>query len=199
MGAMVTAYKKPGDNLIKKEIESKQHTLEMLEDLRQYNVENNISYEKQLELEYMGMLEAQIWAINNCLTKVHQKEPLSYDDYCQLGMMTELLEEWRELKGQPVDFAELQSFFNSDYHRSVPVVDIKATLAAKMVTSDAKIQHGDAMDVGQLSAVTPYCDYIVTDRKMKNRIIELGIDRKYNTRVLYIGDLEELIDLINAL
>jgi len=51
---------------------------------------------------------------------------------------------------------------------------------------------GDSMDVELLSAAIPLCQYVLTDKKMENRIKRLGIDQKWKTKVFSMSTVEGL-------
>jgi len=84
-------------------------------------------------------------------------------------------------------------FINSDYYKSVPAVDISARIWAHKITSRNPIESGDYMDIDQISPILPYCNFVFTDRKMKNLILNFGFDDKYKTKVYCMKDLDELV------
>jgi hypothetical protein len=69
---------------------------------------------------------------------------------------------------------------------------IKSQLNAKLVTDNRVTESGDSMDVKHLSLAIPLAHLVLTDRKMANRIIELGIDREWNTSVFSESTIDNL-------
>lgn len=198
-GLITTAFMKPRLKQLKMEREAKYRTIAMLEDLRKEKISEGVNFENQLEEEYLGMIQAGNYAIWNCLSKMKAGITLNYNDYSQLEIIMQPYTEWQRLKGQPPGLDGLYAFLNSDEYKMIPSIDIYAKLSAEIITGNSKIQSGDAMDIKQLSAIIPYSDYVVTDKKMKNRLVKLGIDKKYGTKIFYIGDLEELIEILDSL
>lgn len=198
-GLITTAFMPPQLGQIEMEIKTKSRTKAMLENLRRDRISKGINYETQLEEEYQGKFQAGNYSICKCLSKIKAGINLSYEDYSQLEIIAQPYAEWERLNGQPAGLDGLFAFLNSDEYKLIPYVDIYARLTAKIITGNTEILSGDVMDINQLSAVIPYCNYVVTDRKMKNRLIELGIDKKYQTKIFYIGDLEEIIEILDSL
>jgi len=58
----------------------------------------------------------------------------------------------------------------------------QAIFLQKIITGKKKVQKGDSYDVGNLSSVLPYCDYVLTDGTMKKLIQSMEIDKKYRYR-----------------
>ncbi|MGG4106951.1 hypothetical protein AAXB25_23930 [Paenibacillus lautus] len=88
-------------------------------------------------------------------------------------------------------------FLKSDHYKQLPSVYINAYMVADLFTSKRKLlEIGDPTDISNLSTLLPYCDYILTDRAQMNRIRRLELDKKYNTKVFSLSNINELfIDL----
>lgn len=198
-GFIVSAFMKTRPKQVEIETQTKLITRDMLEDLRRSNIQDRISFEEQLEDEYQAIVKAGDWAIRNCLSKIQRGLTLTVNDIAQLDIINRPYLEWERLNGRPEGLEGLHEFINSEAFKMIPYIDIHARLCAKVMTGNSIIQTGDAMDINQLSTVLPYCNYIVTDRKMKNRIVELSLHEKYDTKVYYIGDYREIIEQLEAL
>lgn len=70
---------------------------------------------------------------------------------------------------------------------------------AKILTSRDPIKTGHKMDIYHASSSLPYVDIFITDNYMKNLIRKLKLDEMYNTKVLYIGDINELEIIFNKI
>lgn len=47
--------------------------------------------------------------------------------------------------------------------------------------------------------MAPYCNMILTDRKMRNRIYDLSIHIDYDVKILALKDYDVLMDYIQAI
>ncbi|MBT9555756.1 MAG: hypothetical protein IV100_06985 [Myxococcales bacterium] len=102
---------------------------------------------------------------------------------------------WRRISGGIEGFRE---FIASGHYKAIPAVDIYANLYADVLTGGA-IDDGDATDIDHLASVIPYCNYVLTDKKMRRRVRRLGLDSKYGTQVFAMADTVELISELEAL
>lgn len=69
---------------------------------------------------------------------------------------------------------------------------ISSQLHAKLVTDNRPIDDGDSIDVAHLSLAIPAAHFVLTDRRMANRITELGIDTEWNATVFSESTIESL-------
>lgn len=178
---------------------SKSETIEKIEQLRQEKISKGITFEQQLIDEYTGRLQAGIYALRNWIDKTYSGIFPTIEETYQAQILIRPLAEWGRLQGKPEGVEGLVRFLFSETYKGIPIIEISTKLWAKLTTSPTPIQSGDSMDVLQLSAVIPYCDYVITDKKMKNRIVDLGIDKKYNTKIFCMKDFENLMDELESL
>jgi hypothetical protein len=65
---------------------------------------------------------------------------------------------------------------------------------ARNTNKSRKIEPNDFYDLNALAAAIPYCDIVVTEREWANILIDNGIDKLYDTIILYeVEKLEELL------
>lgn len=169
-----------------KAIKRKADTIQELELLRIDRVEKKISFEQQLQIEYRGVLQA----MDVVLEEVRSGK-CDFNKY--MAIIGDNLCMWDEISGNAHDMKGLVEFFMSEYYRVMPVNDIKAKLFARIITETTPIETGDAMDISNISTLAPYCNMMLTDRRMKNRTRALGIDKLYNVKVYSIQDIDEII------
>jgi hypothetical protein len=100
--------------------------------------------------------------------------------------------EWRHLTNKFSDWEGLCNFLVSDHFFELPAVKISSQLCAKLATDSRPIEFGDSMDVNHLSMAIPLAHFVLTDRKMANRIKNLEIDRDWNAKVYSESTIEEL-------
>lgn len=74
---------------------------------------------------------------------------------------------------------------------NIPSLDVKFRLMSLMSVYSKVEEPGDHIDLMRLSTGLPVSDYLFTDKKRKNEILESGLDRKYGTKV-YCGTAEDL-------
>lgn len=163
----------------------KEHTFNELSKVADGIKQRGTPFRKQLEYECSAdaKMLAEAFGISN--TGSVSSDPISADTNQLWGRR--LLSIWENAGGIPSGPEGLFSFMNSDEYKSLPYVNIRSTLLAA-VTTESRIQSGDAKDVIQLSAVLPYCDYVITDKKMKARLETERLADSYGTKVRYVGD-----------
>ncbi|MCR8843432.1 hypothetical protein NQ117_07030 [Paenibacillus sp. SC116] len=195
-GLIISAYSEVTKTEIQERTKRKEVVLGQLNELRQTLLDTGVTYEQQLQTEYAGVIQAIRVVIEKMRDKLMRGLSISTEDYDQISIITELERTW----GQVTDSREgLIEFLQSDCYKQIPFVDIASKLFAKIVTSITPVVSGDSMDVEHISTVLPYSDIIVTDRKMKNRIVQLGLDKKYEARVFCLNDIENILSEIEKL
>jgi hypothetical protein len=164
-------------------IKEKKQTNEQIETLRQDRVSKGITYEQQLEQELIGQLQAMDQAQKQFGNKIMTGAVPALKDFLQLEIIwMKPLQFWKECSGDQENLEEFVKFFNSNFWQSMPKIDISSKLWAKITTSTTKVKSGDSMDIEQLASVIPYCNFVITDRKMKGRITNFEIDKTYHTK-----------------
>jgi len=171
--------------------ETRRGMLTHCEDLRQKNVAKGRSYDEQFALEKRAFIDsmadfARSFAEKLVSGKIKFWEYFAFDGY------ERYFREWHRLTGKLSDWEGLGGFFTSDYFYQLPIVRISSQLYAKLVTDNRPIEPGDSMDVKHLSMAIPMAHFVLTDRKMANRITGLGIDREWNSRVFSESTIDDL-------
>lgn len=181
-----------------KQLEAKGKFHKNYENLRQSKVNDGLTYEEALEIEYLDELQIIEYA-KHLYFKLLNGEILSQSDFERMRIYFEKKRDWEVYGCVPKSFEGLKKFLRSDYYKSIPNVDISSKLFAKIWTSPKKIESGDTKDIKYLSIIIPYYDYVVTDKKMKNFISDLELDTKYDTRVFCLRNFEQLFNEIEIL
>lgn len=161
----------------------------LLENARQLNVRDNLTYEEELIKEYQGLIQATVIAFKN-----YQKTGY----FSKIIHFLQPLKEWGNIRGNSADITGLIKFLLSEHYKSIPNVEIESKLYAKILTGP-KIETGDSMDINHLATMIPYNHFIIADNKMKNRIVELKIDKKFGTRVFSIKDYDEIEKVLSKI
>jgi hypothetical protein len=106
---------------------------------------------------------------------------------------------WEELKGQPSGVDGLNSFFRSRYFNNLPTPRIHNQLGAELLTGGQPILPGDVMDVQLMGVAIPVSHFVLTDKKVSERIKRLGIDREWDTEVFSMSEIDSLFRRLKAL
>lgn len=174
-------------------------TIEKIEELRQKLIAQGVSYEEQLEEEYKGIIHAYISVLEEWRNIFASEEEPTIEEFFRFQLISEPLLEWERYHGIPNGYEGLIQFYLSDVYKKIPNIDISCRLITGLVTSGTPIKSGDIMDIDQLSTVIPYVDYVITDKVMRNKIIQLGIEQKYNTKIWCMRDFESIIEELRKL
>lgn len=152
------------------------------------------NFQKQLELERRGVAKLAQDVIlkfkNGDLTEWH---PL----YCELIKKPSLY-----LKSRMTNIVDLEStvtdFYESSYYTNLPVNDISFTLFAEKLCGNEKLKQGDQTDIDNISAFLPYVNYMIIDKSMADKVNKHKLGEKYNTRIIRLKELDEVIEAAEA-
>ena len=161
------------------------------EQLRLKNVARGKTYKKQFEFELRSFIDSMADFFRSFNSKLVAGE-VEFWEYLAFDGYTRYFQEWHRLTGKFPDWEGMGAFFISDYFYGLPVVRISSQLHAKLVTDNRSIESGDSMDVKHLSMAIPLAHFVLTDRTMANRIMELEIDREWNTKVFSESTIDDL-------
>jgi hypothetical protein len=161
------------------------------EQLRLKNVARGRKYEEQFAFEQRSFVDSMADFARSFKDKLASGKIEFWEYFASLGYEG-YFRQWRRLTGKFADWEGLGTFFTSDYYYQLPAVRISSQLHAKLVTDDRPIEPGDSMDVKHLSMAVPLAHFVLTDRKMANRITELGIDREWNAKVFCESTIDGL-------
>ncbi|TYB30550.1 MAG: hypothetical protein FXF47_08630 [Candidatus Mcinerneyibacterium aminivorans] len=169
------------------------------EEIRKKKIEKGISYEEELTKEYEGYSNGYLRKYYNYLEKLLKGENTTINDFFNAEPVLRLLNIWDKYGGNPEGIKGIENFFESKYFKSIPYVDISSKLYSYLMTSRNKIKSGDSMDVDQISAVLPYCNFVFVDKKMAHILKDLEIDKKYNTKVFSTTNFDNFIEALTNL
>jgi hypothetical protein len=161
------------------------------EALRCENKARNRTYSEQLVLEQRAFIDSMVDFSRSFRKRYMTGNVAPWEYFAYLGYES-YFTEWKRLTNKFADWEGLCNFFISDYFYSLPAQKISSQLHAKLVTDNRSIEPGDSMDVKHLSLTIPAAHFVLTDRKMANRISELEIDREWTTSVFCESTIEDL-------
>jgi len=170
----------------------KKTLLDSLNEQRKRNVEAGFGFEEQLEVEYMGELQALLILNKQFLSGQFRDEHEQINAVFGVINLIQQLQMWEECSGDPNDVSGLFQFYESQFYRSMPSTDISCNLTARLMIDKQNIRSGDIMDINHISAMMPYSDLFITDKAMSTFLRGKKYDEKYNTRICYIGDTQRI-------
>ena len=168
------------------------------EQLRQEFVANRKTYEQQLQDEQRGYADALVYKIEEFDKKIIAGVSNFWDFMDVQGFLMYRLY-WRELGGKPEGREGVHAFFCSSYFNYLPVPRIHGQLGADLLTGNQPILSGDPMDVELLSVAVPVSHFVLTDRRMSERLKRLGIDQEWRTEVYSMSDIDTLFERLERL
>lgn len=81
---------------------------------------------------------------------------------------------------------------------NIPTLDIRTSLEALSSIYSKNITPNDQIDFMRIINGLPISNILLTDKKRKSEILEIGLDKKYNVKI-YSGVQTDLIELIKEL
>ena len=190
-----------GDILFGEEYQrnNKQMLLNKLNAQREKNVARNISFEEQLEAEFKGNLEAFTIQLQQFYTNSFEGEDDQFNATSGAITFNKQLRMWESYSGKSHDIPGLIQFYHSAYYRSMPLANLSSNLYAKIMIDKQPIRSGDVMDIKHIYTLMPYADLFITDKAMSAFLKSKEYDKKYNTKVCYIGDIDQMKEFFQNL
>ena len=170
-----------------------------MEKQRKKNVESKVTFEKQLELEYVGELEALFELQKQFLSVQFKNDDDQLNAACGTINLSRQLKIWKSLTGKGLDYHGLIGFYKSDHHKSMPYTNISCNLFARLMTDKQSIRSGDAKDIEHASTLLPYSNLFITDKAMSNLLKMRKFDKLYNLAICYIGDTKIIDEFFSRL
>lgn len=190
-----------GDILFGEEYQrkNKEKLLNSLNAQRERNVESNTSFEKQLEAEYRGNLDALTIQLKQFYTNTFKGEDDQFNVTSGAITFSHQLKMWEDCSGKSFDIIGFTNFYQSAHYRNMPLSDLSCNLYAKMMIDKQPIRSGDAMDAKHIYTLMPYADLFITDKVMSAFLKSKKYDEKYNTKICYIGNTDKIKEFFQNL
>ena len=99
---------------------------------------------------------------------------------------------WKRLGGD-ADPRRLIDFYNSDFYKNLPHVDIWSRLTGQKMVIGSQIKRSDIADMHNIEFYMPYTNIMVLDRAMRGLVKDLKLDSKYDVNVIPLTGLEDLL------
>lgn len=190
-GRIIVSVHGAPPQLVEMRRKNKCETITKWEELRRENVAKRQSYEQQFALEQRAYVDTMADMVRAFQEKVKQGTA-TFMDFMGVWGYNLYIKKWYGLTQRWADWEGICNFFISDYFYELPIMKIRSQLYADLMTREQPIESGDSMDVQHLSIAIPGCHYVLTDRKMANRVARLGIAEPWDTRVFSMANCEEL-------
>jgi hypothetical protein len=189
---------KDAEMLARREV-AKAEVQRMWEALRQEFVAKKRTYEQQLQEEQRGYADALVQKVQEFEQKIGCG--VAPDFWELMGVQGFLMFKisWRELGGRPLGLEGIHKYFCSSYFNNLPVPRIRAQLGADLLTGNQPILPGDMMDVELLSIAIPVAQFVLTDKKMSDRIKRHRIDTDWGSEVYSMSDIDGLFERLETL
>lgn len=184
--------------ILKRRADAKIEIASKWEQLRNELVSKGQTYEKQLELEQRGYWDGMIEIIRKFETYMVSGQYNFWDFMAATGPLL-YRTYWRELGGQPPGWEGVDKFFRSTHFTELPLPFISCRLGADLLTGNEPIAASDPMDVELLSVALPVAHYVLTDRRMEQRIKELSLDKYCGTAVYSMPTIDGLFAQLEGL
>lgn len=192
----VHVYFPPNKRLVDLHKSSKQIIKDEQEVIRQRCVDLGITREAQLERELMADLDIIRYAEKRMNELAEANKELTFSELEQFAELRLPLTWWNHLDGKPSGLIGLANFYASARHKNIPTIDISSNLYAYALTSESPISGSDYIDIQFVAAYLPYADLMLVDKRTKNTVIQLGLDKKYQSEVYCQKDIPALIGKI---
>lgn len=180
-----------GAELLKRRADAKAETAAKWEELRQKLVASGRTYEQQLELEQRGYADTILDTIRKFELNLSAGH-LNFWEFMGVAGPYKYERWWHQLGAQPQGWVGVHSFFCSTYFNELPLEFIGCRLCADLVIGNQPIAPGDPMDVELLSVAIPVAHYVLTDRRMEQRIKRLGLETRWATAVFSMSSIDGL-------
>jgi hypothetical protein len=169
------------------------------EALRQEFVGEKRTYDQQLAEEQRGYADAVAQRVEEFDQKIRDGIAPGFWGFMGAEGFLMFRAYWGQLNGQPPGMRGVRDYFCSPYLNNLPTPRIRAQLGADLLTGNQPILSGDIMDVEMLSIAIPASHFVLTDKKMAERIRRRGIDAVWGAKVYSLSDSEALVAQLEAL
>lgn len=169
------------------------------ETLRHEFVAENRTYDQQLQEERRGYADALVYKVQEFEQKLASGTAPGFWEFMGVEGFLMFKVYWRDLGGNPPGLEGVHHYFCSRHFHRLPVPQIRIQLGADLLTGSQEILSGDMMDVEMLSVAIPVSHFVLTDKKMAERIKRRQIHSDWGAEVFSMSDIEMLFGRLEAL
>ena len=161
-----------------------------LEKQRKKNLQAKVTFEKWIEMEYLGELNSLFSLQRRFLSGRFENQNDKMNAFSGVIELSQRLLFWKEITGKAFDFENFINFHKSSHYKSMPFTYISCSCNAKIMTDKQKIRSGDLMDIKHAATLLPFSDLYITDKAMSTFFNKRKFNELYNTTICFIGDTE---------
>lgn len=186
---------------IDKRKKTKKELAEEFEALRKQKIKLNIKFADWVKHEKLGTYDAILNTIKTAIPKIAQQEPLTEEETNGLQLMGDYLAYYSHYAKRDATPKDVMDFLKSDYHGTIPYIDIQSGLFASLLTQTGLVKETDNFDFHQTSQMLPFSTYFLTDSSLKHRLTTnpLAYDKQYGIKIYSMKEIRVLISLLSKL
>jgi len=174
--------------------DSNKRLIKIQNESREMNVEQGKTFEDQFASEIEGEIQAVVKMARDFADGKVEDERDEFNKMAACINLNHKLLAWEDISGKANDIEGLISFHKSDYYIECPYVKLQCSLYAKIMIDPQPIKSGDPMDITHISTLMPFSDLFITDKHWSTFLNRQSYNEKYDTRLAYVGDTEEIND-----
>ncbi|MHB8362397.1 MAG: hypothetical protein ACYDBX_02155 [Patescibacteria group bacterium] len=151
------------------------------------NIKNKETFEDRLRTERLYHVDK----IGDIHEKMYKNKKATREDEIEIKQFILKPFEWfieysdnLKVTDPKEQIIELKKFFSSEYFFNIPFIDIRLQLTSDLMMGNEIISPSDYQDIHEISAIMPYAQYMIVDKRMTHRIKKLNLDKKYNTKLI---------------
>ena len=178
---------------------TKAELVRFLNETREKNIKENVSFERQFELESMGELDALFQLQGQMFRGVFSGEMEEMNAFWGTLNLRGRLQRWSVLSGRENDIDGYISFYKSEHNRNCPFQNLTSNLYAKIMTDPQAIKTGDMVDIQHIASLMPFSDLFITDKAWNAFLNTKRYDSAYMTNICYVGDTAKIDRFFDSL
>lgn len=186
---------------IDKRKKTKQELANEFESLRKEKIKLKIKFADWVKHEKLGTHDAILNTLKTSIPKIAKQEALTEEESNGLQLMGDYLAYYSHYAKRDATPKDVMDFLKSEYHGSVPYIDIQSGLFASLLTQSGVVKDTDNFDFHQAGQMLPFSTYFLTDSSLKHRLTTnpLAYDKKYGVKIYSIREIKELIEELSKL
>ena len=171
------------------------------EQLRKEKRINNIKFREWVKQEQLGTYYVILNTIKNTVPKISRREALTENENNGLQILSEYFSDFVHYSKKNPKADDILEFLKSDYHKTIPHIDIQSGLLASLLTQTGQVKETDNFDFNQASQMLPFTRYFLTDNSLKHRLSTrpLSYDKKYGVKIYSMREISSLIKDLSKL
>lgn len=182
---LITVHSRPKPHMIAKQIKTNKSIATAWEKLRKKARKIKQTYEQTLERESKGKSEAMVHVMAHLAAKTLHKKRIFVADLLRADeLIGKPLAWWERHSGKQDVLNDVLRFYRSEEYMQIPTVNIGCRLLSELASGNEAVSPSDVMDIHHVETVFPYATYMVVDKRIRNRIERIKLDKEYSCKLL---------------